>query len=198
MGVSSGRSKPRKSSGSQPASSAKSKSCPVSARTCFAVGLNPVPTTHLHTSSYKPKLVDYASFFYCIAELAVKPCRSSRTDTRSNPMTLAKQETNKTQSKRTSKQTNKTPTQTTSGKCHWMVRQVVKKSEKNLLIAPDLVRHIVFPCNTMYCLFSEMPAKIIGIHLAVRFRLKSLATYAITILLNLQHLPLNSSPWMRK
>ena len=46
-------------------------------------------------------------------------------------MTLAKQETNKhkAQNKKQtpSKQTNKTPTQTTSGKCHWMVRQVVKK-----------------------------------------------------------------------
>ena len=70
-------------------------------------------------------------FFYCKAERAVKPCRSSRSNTRGG---MAKShDTCKTGNKhKPNKQTqtkNKTPTRTTNGKCHWMVRQVVKKSE---------------------------------------------------------------------
>ena len=74
-------------------------------------------------------------FFYCIAELAVKPCRSSRTNTRggfeksNDTCKTGNKQTQSTRKQTPSKQTHKTPTQTTSGKYHWMVRQVVKKSE---------------------------------------------------------------------
>ena len=76
--------------------------------------------------SLAPEVSDF--FFYCVAERAVKPCRSSRSNTRGgmiNPMTLAKQEANtKTQTTNT-KTTNKQ--KTTGGKCQWMVRHVVKR-----------------------------------------------------------------------
>ena len=73
-------------------------------------------------------------FFYCIAELAIKPCRSSRSKTRGglrDSMTLAKRKQNTT--KQTTKPKQNSPNTNTNkqkhGKCHWMVRQVVKKSE---------------------------------------------------------------------
>ena len=71
-------------------------------------------------------------FFYCIAELAIKPCRSSRTNTRGGYEKF--HDTCKTRNQHTTKQQNTQnkqtkPTQPTNGKCHWMVRQVVKKSE---------------------------------------------------------------------
>ena len=74
-------------------------------------------------------------FFYCKAELAIKPCRSSRSNTRGGFEKF--HDTCKTGNKNTTKQTT-TPQPNSPkhqqnkqehGKCHWMVRQVVKKSE---------------------------------------------------------------------
>ena len=74
-------------------------------------------------------------FFYCKAELAIKPCRSSRSHTRGGFEKF--HDTCKTGNKNTTKQTT-TPQPNSpkhqqnkqeNGKCHWMVRQVVKKSE---------------------------------------------------------------------
>ena len=74
-------------------------------------------------------------FFYCKAELAIKPCRSSRSNTRGGFEKF--HDTCKTGNKNTTKQTT-TPQPNSpkhqqnkqeNGKCHWVVRQVVKKSE---------------------------------------------------------------------
>ena len=66
-------------------------------------------------------------FFYCKAERAVKPCRSSRSSTRGGMR--KSHDTCKTGNKHQNP-SNKKPTtkqKTTGGKCQWMVRHVVKR-----------------------------------------------------------------------
>ena len=60
-------------------------------------------------------------------------------------MTLAKQEPTHNKATEHPKQTKQKPTQPTNGKCQWMVRQVVKKSEtpEASEVSPDLLVRVL-------------------------------------------------------
>ena len=95
----------------------------------------PAPVNRAKRARLRERTERHLFFFYCIAELAIKPCRSSRSKTRGglrNSTTLAKRKQNTT--KQTTKPKPNSPNTNTNkqkhGKCHWMVRQVVKKKVK--------------------------------------------------------------------
>ena len=70
-------------------------------------------------------------FFYCVAERAVKPCRSSRSNTRGGMIkshdTCRTGSKHKNPNNKNRNQTQTRQTRKTGGKCQWMVRHVVKR-----------------------------------------------------------------------